>query len=219
MESSRTARTRKRMRETTLVAVSYAAVGFSAADEAFMDALDEHPRGWRSAGFALRRKRPEDAPSGSPHFIVFLTEGAVLDGLYPQAWLRGLSVTDRSQSPIHVHIRAQNWQRVPPESEYRDLAAYRAHLLRHEQGHALGLGHAACSGAGAPADVMMQASRPLAGCVTHPWVDGGTTATAHPTSVYAAHVKPRPRSRQRARCSRHPTGKHSAASTRPRKSA
>jgi hypothetical protein len=141
--------------------VRYACVGFSDADAAFVDAvLNDARDGWPSRGVYLCAVPPRDA-------VVVLRRAADADmdarfGAHPH--LAGLS----RSTPATVYVRASNWARVPPLSDYRTLDAYRAALVRHETGHALGLPHAVCPRAGAPAPTMMQPSLPLQRCVPSP---------------------------------------------------
>jgi hypothetical protein len=50
-----------------------------------------------------------------------------------------------------------------------DLAAYRAYMVNHEVGHALGHGHRYSCGAGGRAPAMMQQTKSLYGCRRNPW--------------------------------------------------
>ncbi|MDR1117876.1 MAG: DUF3152 domain-containing protein [Bifidobacteriaceae bacterium] len=49
------------------------------------------------------------------------------------------------------------------------IGAYRHMAVNHEVGHFLGLGHAECPEAGAPAPLMQQQSKDLGGCTFNPW--------------------------------------------------
>jgi len=50
-----------------------------------------------------------------------------------------------------------------------DLVSYRTMVINHETGHFLGLDHAPCSHAGAPAPVMMQQSKGTSPCHPNAW--------------------------------------------------
>ena len=49
------------------------------------------------------------------------------------------------------------------------LRDYRHMVVNHETGHWLGHGHASCTGAGQPAQVMQQQSMSLQGCSFNAW--------------------------------------------------
>ena len=72
------------------------------------------------------------------------------------------------QNGARVVLNAERW--VRGAAAYgRDTAAYRRYLVNHEFGHVLGRPHVGCPGRGAPAPVMMQQTKGLAGCRPNPW--------------------------------------------------
>ncbi|MDP4507034.1 DUF3152 domain-containing protein [Nonomuraea turcica] len=69
-------------------------------------------------------------------------------------------------------INARRWAKGVPQYG-RDLAAYRAYLINHEVGHALGHHHESCPGPGRLAPVMVQQSKSLGRCRPNPWPHPG----------------------------------------------
>jgi hypothetical protein len=75
------------------------------------------------------------------------------------------------RSGRYVIINEDRWQGATPSwnnagGSSRD---YRHMVINHETGHWLGHGHANCSAAGQPAQVMQQQSIDLQGCAFNPW--------------------------------------------------
>ena len=76
-------------------------------------------------------------------------------------------------TPREVVLNSARWFSGAPAWPGR-LVDYRAMLVNHETGHALGLGHQNCPARGAPAPVMMQQSKGLTTpggytCAPNPW--------------------------------------------------
>lgn len=67
-----------------------------------------------------------------------------------------------------VILNANRWATgVPAYAGHLD--DYRAYLVNHEVGHALGHGHVPCPATGAPAPVMMQQTKGIGACRRNPW--------------------------------------------------
>ena len=144
------------------------ATGFSQSDIAFIRTVFDDPRGWRRKGISIKLVDSTRAPD----FTLTKLSTRELLRLYPQSWLRGLSITDRSMKPPRVYINAENWALLPlvKGCEYTNLSSYRAAVLNHEVAHVLGFDHVGCARAGEPADVRQQPSKPLGGCKPTPHV-------------------------------------------------
>ncbi|MDB5187322.1 MAG: rane protein [Candidatus Saccharibacteria bacterium] len=75
----------------------------------------------------------------------------------------------------YVIINQDRWQGATPSwnNAGGSLRDYRHMVVNHETGHWLGHGHASCSGAGQPAQVMQQQSIDLQGCAFNAWPTAG----------------------------------------------
>lgn len=143
--------------------------GFAPDEVAFIMCVLNDAKGWRAYGFSF-----ELVPWAAPaDFDVHLTEDAGIVAAFPPSF-GGMSVTDRRGARPVVHLNATNWRVPPPTSGYpataSGVARYRTYVINHEVGHVLGLGHATCRAAGAPAPVMVQQTRGCGECVPDPWV-------------------------------------------------
>jgi hypothetical protein len=116
-------------------------------------------RGWtRSASVAFRRV------SSQPYdFRVILASRATTDRLCAPALTRGL-FSCHNDGLVVVNL----WRWNHGADSYGWLSRYRAYVINHEVGHALGHGHLGCSGRG-PAPVMMQQTIGLGTCKPNPW--------------------------------------------------
>jgi hypothetical protein len=120
------------------------------------------PRGWTAFGeHAFQRLE------AAGDLRVLLATPATTDALCAPLRTRG-EVSCRN-GPLVV-INARRWAHGV-EAYGDDVAAYREYVVNHEVGHALGLGHVTCPGAGEPAPVMLQQTYGLDGCLPNPWPD------------------------------------------------
>jgi hypothetical protein len=120
------------------------------------------PRGWTAAGdVALQRIGPEAEPT----FRVRLATPATTDAHCAPLDTYG-ELSCRNGAEVMVNLR--RWVEGAPASRL-SLARYRAYVISHEVGHALGHDHVDCPGAGQVAPVMLQQTLGLGGCTPNPW--------------------------------------------------
>ncbi|MBR9765139.1 MAG: DUF3152 domain-containing protein [Rhodobacteraceae bacterium] len=119
------------------------------------------PRGWQGSGrWTFRRVTPDLA---RVRFVI--AAPAEVDRMCLP--LRTLGYLSCRQGR-YIVMNALRWQGAMPHWD-GSVDSYRAYLVNHEMGHALGHGHAACPGHGAQAPVMMQQTKSLHGCRSNGW--------------------------------------------------
>jgi hypothetical protein len=117
-------------------------------------------RSWRGTGIALRR-----VDRGPVSFRIALASPPTADRLCAPLRTNGrFSCFMRDRAVLNL----RRW-RHGAEPYGRLRTRYRAYMVNHEVGHALGHGHRGCSEPGRPAPVMMQQTKGTAPCRPNPW--------------------------------------------------
>ena len=116
-----------------------------------------HPRGWTSKGYKIK------PVATRPDVVIYFRSAEEMQKKYGKyKYLKGLSVTDSRFYPTIIDIHAGNWNN-PPHKFKGTTKEYRAYLINHEMGHALGYGHTKL-GKG-KCQLMAQQSKGTKGCV------------------------------------------------------
>lgn len=117
-------------------------------------------RSWKTAGF-------EFVEEPTARFSIVLAEPGEVDRLCLP--LRNGGKVSCQNGPV-VAINADRWRKAVPEWN-KGLATYRTYVVNHEVGHLVGMRHPApqCPVAKAPASVMDQQTKGLAGCTANWW--------------------------------------------------
>jgi hypothetical protein len=119
------------------------------------------PRGWGATGEVTFQY----APTGAVNLIAKLATPKTTDRLCYPADTRGKWSCHAGGAIV---INSKRWFDGSPSLDI-PVSEYRALVINHETGHALGFGHSGCGGRGSIAPVMMQQSKGLSGCVANPW--------------------------------------------------
>lgn len=118
-------------------------------------------RSWGAGG----RQSFQRIDSGGFDFTVMLVSPANVEGFCPGAGTEGYTSCRYLE---RVVINLARWETAVPEYQ-GDIATYRAYVINHEVGHALGNGHELCPGPGQVAPVMQQQTLGLNGCRRNGW--------------------------------------------------
>jgi hypothetical protein len=131
-----------------------------AAFAAVVDATLADPRSWPGAGDVAVQRVDSDAD-----FVVILATPDTTDRLCRPLQTNGVF---SCHSGGRVVLNVNRWETGSTEWPL-PLAEYRAYMINHEVGHALGHGHVNCPGAGEVAPVMQQQTKALDGCLPNAW--------------------------------------------------
>ncbi|MGH2758665.1 MAG: DUF3152 domain-containing protein [Actinomycetota bacterium] len=116
-------------------------------------------RSWGGSGRVAFRR----VASGGSLRVILATPATTRSLCRPLDTGRTLSCYQHGRAVLNLH----RWENG---SEYfPDLPDYRAYMINHEVGHALGHDHVGCPGPGRPAPVMLQQTKGLAGCTANGW--------------------------------------------------
>jgi hypothetical protein len=135
------------------------------------------PRGWAKHGHTFRMV---SAPAAA-HIRISLTPGQDMRRMFPQDALQNLNVCDMAKR--HVYVHAERWDGSLPNASRLDLPLYRAYVVNHEVGHALGAhAHRTTCTTDGRTPVMMQQTLGTGGCTPSPWPSAEDAAQLPPLS-------------------------------------
>ncbi len=137
--------------------------GLTLADAAVagvVDATLADPRSWTAPGDVQLQRVDGDAD-----VVIRLATPPTVDRLCLPLRTNGVFSCHRHGS---VNLNVVRWQQGA-EGWSLPMTEYRAYMVNHELGHALGHGHVGCPGPGQPAPVMLQQTKGLDGCLANAW--------------------------------------------------
>jgi hypothetical protein len=127
---------------------------------AAVGAILADPRSWIGDGSVSFQR----VPSGGSITVTLATPGTTDEICLPLNTAGIFSCREGDR----VVINLNRWLQGTTDWD-GSLDDYRAMVINHEVGHALGHGHQGCPGPGQLAPVMMQQTKGLDGCVGNPW--------------------------------------------------
>ncbi len=122
-------------------------------------------RGWTGTG---RPRFQQIGEHGRADMHVIFASPELTDRLCAPMETRGMY---SCRSGRNVVLNSYRWN-TGAWAYGEDLEAYRAYMVNHEIGHALGYGHRECPRRGASAPIMVQQSITTAGCRANAWPTG-----------------------------------------------
>ena len=128
-----------------------------------VDAVLGATQGWKAAGRELVRVR------GGERFVIMLARPRTVDRLCSPLRTKGEYSCGREG---RAALNLTRW-REGAETWGDEVEGYRVYMVNHEVGHLLGMPHRPCEEEGAPADVMLQQTMDLDGCLARGWPSSG----------------------------------------------
>jgi hypothetical protein len=145
----------------------YTLIGFSEKERKFIQDILNDPRGWAGQGHQFQITK--DRGKGTD-VLIFKKSQVAMNKRFIRADLAGLSVCDRSLTPMEIWINNTNWN-SPPIDFIGPKEMYRAYAIQHEIGHALGFDHhTPKADVSLPCPVMYQQTKGTKNvCQSNPW--------------------------------------------------
>lgn len=129
----------------------------------------QHPLGWAHQGYTFDVVTSVAAATrAKPLITITLTPQHVLDRDFPQFAKDRLSLCNMVTREIFLN-EARWLDQYDDNRSNLSLPAYRAYMVQHEVGHALGFGHTKCKQPGAKCPIMVQQTRGTGGCAPYPF--------------------------------------------------
>jgi hypothetical protein len=148
--------------ESNLTMIDVEAVG------AEVDTVLSDRRSWIAGGQVRFQRVPASARAD---FAIQLATARTTKAMCAAGGVRGTMGYTSCRYGAHVVLNLDRWLTSVPHYSRAGLSlvTYRAYMINHEVGHALGRGHELCPGRGRPAPVMEQQTLGLHGCTPNPW--------------------------------------------------